>query len=357
MKIGILTFSRAYNYGAVLQCYALQEVLRNMGNEVWVIDYRQPHIEKAYRPFILRNFAGSVAHIKKEAYNYLRGYPARKRRETIFEGFMARYFHLTAPCDQKTIPQDFDAYVIGSDQLWNPICTGMVVDPVYLGEFSRPEGSGLYGYAISTPLMAFDNLGMSQLRSVVSSFDALSMREEMTARVIGSLTDLTPQVCCDPTLLTDATFWNAVTNDKFAGRRYVLVYEVRYPRGDHDLLQRKAAALAAHLGCEVIYAGTGRYSVEDFVSLFRHATHVVTSSFHATVFSVIFGRPVYSVKLKDGHDGRYENLLHALGADALCVEKDFDPVPLNVDYRPIHAALAEYSKQSRAFLEKIRDKR
>ena len=353
MKIGILTFHRAHNYGAVLQCYALQEVLKGMGHDVQVIDYRQPFLEKAYTPFILRNCVGNFVHVKKEAYRYLRGVPERRRRQQFFEHFTTNRLHLTAPCDASSIPQDFDVYLIGSDQLWNPICLGKKLDPVYLGEFKRPEGSTLLGYAISTPLGAFDNMGDKQLMNVVKSFHALSMREETTAKVIGCLTGITPQVCCDPTLLTDASLWNAVTNDKFKNRKYVLVYEVRWPRGDHDLLQRKAAAIASRLGCEVVTIGLGQYPVEDFVSLFKYASHVVTSSFHGTVFSLIFNRPFYSVKLKDGFDGRYENLLAALDADSQCVDMDFEPTPALVDYIKINAALKNYRAKSLTFLKQI----
>lgn len=351
-RIGILTFHRAHNYGAALQCYALQEILISMGHDAWVIDYRQPFIEEHYRPFILRHWLGRVFHVRPEAYYYLRDYPMRKHREEIFHSFAERHFHLTTPCSANTIPQDFDAYIIGSDQLWNPLYTGGIVDSVYIGNFTRSADSRLFGYAISSPLATFDRYGTDGLQGVVSAFDALSMREEMTARVIGCLTGITPMVCCDPVLLTNADFWNDVANSKFAGRRYILVHEVRW--GDNqDLLRCKAAALAKKLNCEVIRIGVGQFSVDDFVSLFRNATYVVTSSFHATVLAIIFGRPLYAVKLNDGHDERYKNLLHTLGADALCVDTDFVPEPISIDYTPIHAALERYRAESLAFLRMV----
>ena len=53
MRIGIITYHRAFNYGAVLQCFALQELLKSMDHEIQVVDYRQPFIEKLYRPSIM----------------------------------------------------------------------------------------------------------------------------------------------------------------------------------------------------------------------------------------------------------------------------------------------------------------
>ena len=355
MKLGILTFHRAHNYGAVLQTYALQQCLESMGHDVWVIDYRQPTIERVYRsvdyrPFDLKAWLKMLLHLRKQSISYLLGYSARLQRKKHFESFVAKHLHTTAPCTSETIPRDFDAYVIGSDQLWNPGCTGHLLDPVYLGHFARRESARLYGYAISAKLAAIDMLGEGALPSLLSNFAALSFREQTFAKVIEHLTGTRLPICCDPTLLTEPSAWEALTNDKFKNRQYVLTYRVR---GDDKYLKAKAEALASQLHCEVIDASTLDCSVEDFVSLFRYARYVITTSFHGTAFSLIFSRPLYSIKLHDGWDARYAELLHTLGADHLCVDTDFEPIPRDVDYKPIQAALANYRQRSLEFLRQI----
>ena len=349
MKIGILTFHRACNYGAVLQCYSLQETLKAMGHDVWVIDYLQPHIERCYRPVIWRAWLKSVAHLHLiGARNVLRDYPSRNKRKQDFEAFTGKYLRYTACCDSEHIPRDFDAYVIGSDQVWNQKCLGGRIDNTYTACFPRKPESKVIGYAIGASLGTLEAMG-DKLPEIISRFNAFSVREELAAKVIACMTDGNrPRICCDPALLHDTDFWDKITNDKFKSRKYVLVYNLRYPQS----LRVKIAALAQSLGCEIIDASPVQYPVDDFVSLFKYARYVITTSFHGTAFSLIFGKPFYSVKLHDGGDTRYVNILHALHADHCCVELDFQPDPTREELEPevVHN-LKEYRKPSLQFLK------
>lgn len=349
MKIGILTFHRAHNYGAVLQCYSLQEALREMGHDAQVIDYRQPHIESVYKPIRWRSWLKTAAHMHmRKALHALKNYLPRKTRRRIFEAFCNKYLLCTAPCDETHIPRDFDAYVIGSDQLWNKLCTGDKLDSVYAADFRRKQESRVIGYAIGASMGTLEAMG-DKLHKIISRFSAFSVREEIISKVIGCMTDNPrPSVCCDPALLNDATFWSKITNEKYKDREYVLVYEVRRP----FRLQAKASSLAQELGCEVIDANKAQLSVEDFVSLFKYARYVLTSSFHGTAFSLIFGRPFYSFKLYDGWDARYVNILHAVNADHCCVDLDFTPDPGRGSLEPdVIRTLNAYRQASLQFLQ------
>ena len=350
MRLGILTFHRAHNYGAVLQTYALQQCLQSMGHDVWVIDYRQPQIEIAYRPFRLRTWLSSVIHVRKTAFSYLKGYPLRKKRQKNFVNFVNSYLHLTSPCSKDNIPDDFDVYLIGSDQLWNWACTANIIDPVYTGNIGKNTSGKIVGYAISSKLAAIDTIGVKGLKETLDKFSAISIREDMVAKVMGCLTGTTPEVCCDPTILTNSSFWDKITNEKYKNRKYVLMYEVRKPKGNPKYLLNKAKELAEQMGCEVINASRGDYAVEDWVSLFKYASYVVTTSFHGTVFSLIFHRPFYSIKLKDRGDSRYENLLEAIGAYDFCVDMDFKPVAKKLDYTLINEGIKNYRSGSLKFL-------
>ena len=153
MKLGILTFHGAHNYGAVLQCYALQEVLTKMGHDVYVIDYRQPYINEVYKIFSFQILKRKMKNLGAVAdyvrYNIFRASAIKKRREH-FEEFTSKYLNLTLPCDAESVPVDFDAYIIGSDQVWSQVCTGGDFDDVYFGKFRRNEDSRVIGYAISS---------------------------------------------------------------------------------------------------------------------------------------------------------------------------------------------------------------
>ena len=138
MKVGIITFHRAWNYGAVLQCYALQQAIKDLGHDVMVIDYRQPAIEKCYQAFSLK---GSIKALLKPGKYSEQGFLYRNRIRKEFTEFRDRFFDLTAPCTQSSIPDDFDVYIIGSDQLWVPNWTGGYFDEVYFGNFKRTKHS------------------------------------------------------------------------------------------------------------------------------------------------------------------------------------------------------------------------
>lgn len=351
-KVGILTFHRAHNYGAVLQCYALQEVLKKLGYDVKVIDYRQPYIEKLYAPFSIIRFCEMLLH-PRGMYRYLKLIPRRIKKKKMYSLFLDKWLSLSEACDKLSIKQDIDTYVIGSDQLWGLHCTEDVVDPIYFGDFKRNDNSKIIGYAISSNQESIESISSEELKKYSSNFTTLSFRESAISDAVREKSGVDSRVDIDPTLLTDASTWDAMINEKWANEKYVLLYQVRTLKKDIDLLDRKAAELAKKLNCKVIDLSTMKYTVEDFVSLFKYAQCVITSSFHASVFSVIFERPLQAVMLKDGHDGRYENILRAIGAEQMLVDMDFTPVKLDVDYAPIKSKLQDLQQKSISYLREI----
>ncbi len=347
-KVGILTFHRAHNYGAVLQCYALQEVLKKLGHDVLVIDYRQFYIEKMYAPFSVFRFIELMIY-PRGMYRYLKLIPLRIIKKRIFLEFTTKWLEQSEPCKESTIPQDFDTYIIGSDQLWGN-CTGGVIDSVYLGKFNRKHSSKIVGYAISSNQESIEKVGITEFKKNISNFSALSFRESLISDIVFKRSGVESRVDIDPTLLANASIWDSMINKKWANEKYILLYQVRRPIKDQRLLNRKAEELAQQLNCKVIDLSAMKYTVEDFVSLFKYAQCVITSSFHASVFSVIFERPLQAVMLKDGNDERYENILKAIGAEQMLVDMDFTPNVVNIDYMAVKSNLKQLQQQSLNYL-------
>lgn len=353
MRVGILTFHRAHNYGAVLQCYALQEVLKLKGHDVRIIDYRQPWIEEFYKMFSWKIFcdaeglSGKAAYIKKNLKKFLLA-PHRSRH---FCSFRLNFLELTLPCGND-VPQDFDCYVIGSDQLWSLHCLGGETDDVYFGKFHHGPGSRIIGYAVSADMKSIEAVE-AELPFLVSGFDALSMREKEIAERVSSYTGRPCEVCVDPTLLTDSSIWTPLINERWKRRKYVLVYEVRRKDEDKGLLIRKAEQIASQIGggCEVIDLSQVDRSVTDFVSLFRYASYVVTTSFHGCVFSILFERPFYALPLWNGYDLRYRELLEFLGTSDRFVDRNDPMIPSPMDYSAIRTSLDKLRKRSFSFIE------
>ena len=354
MRIGILTFHRAHNYGAVLQCYALQEILKGKGHDVQVIDYHQPWIEDQYDLFswnMLKRHCGSASMCLKYIKGNLKKWLLAPHKAKNFRDFREKFLNLSLPCID-VLPQGYDCYVIGSDQLWSLHCLGGKHDRIYLGGFDRPSGSHLVGYAISADMKSVQ-MSAELLKTAVPGFDALSMREKEVAEAVAQITGSQCEVCLDPTLLTDASLWNPLltTVEK---DEYVLMYEVRWNPQTKGLLRKKAEELAAHVGphCKVIDLTRVNRPVTEFVSLFRNAKYVVTTSFHGIVFSIIFAIPFYAFPLWGGYDLRYSELLKSLGAEDRLVSFDTPVKPFKMDFKPIKDKLAERQKSSFEFISK-----
>lgn len=350
MKVGILTFHRACNYGAVLQCYALQETLKSMGHEVWIIDYRQPHIERSYAIFSITE---SIKRISNpiNLLRYIKQSIGRYRRKKLFS-CINHLYHIDS--NYKSIIQDnLDAYIIGSDQLWSLHCLGEKKDDVYLGEFNRNPNAKIIGYAISTNQHSLETLKNEGLDKYLKNFAALSTREKFSAEFILKNYHINVEVCIDPTLLVNSKVWERLVDSKWEKEDYVLLYQLRCPKGSHfNLLREKSEELARQMGCKVIEIIDTKYSVTDFVSLIKYAKYVVTTSFHGTVFSVIFNTPFYSVRLQDGHDERYVNLLSVIGLDSCCVDIDFQPNANTVVFNSTHERILKIKEESLSYLEK-----
>lgn len=356
MKIGIITVHRAYNYGSVLQCYALQEYLKRLGHDVWIIDYRQKWTEAVYKPFSLYYIWNFV---KRHDIHAIIGYwRARKERKhncdianKIFSSFCSKNLHLTISCRHR-IPQNFDVYIIGSDQLWSYQCVGGE-DKIYLGQFKRPKNSKLIGYAISSSTNSLYKMGGDKLKYVLANFDKISLREKSNSKIVEQLTGISLPVAIDPTLLTNKDIWSSMINaEKWSKRNYIVTYQARSVAGNPTYLYDKASIMALQEpGTEIVDLSSMTYSVEDFISAIRYAKCVLTTSFHAVVFSLLMETQCYAVCLRDGLDVRYVDLLMNIGLEKELVDLDFIPKFLEIDFAIVKKKLAAYREQSQNFLE------
>ena len=236
--------------------------------------------------------------------------------------------------------------------MWTLSCAGGY-DPVYFAEFTRGVNSKLIGYAISSNADFVVPLTLPKFREIVNRFDFLSFREEKISDLTYCLTQRKTPVTIDPTLLTTKELWEPLINKKWESRKYVTTYEVRKVHNKPTAIIDKAIEYAKKHHLEVINLTDGGYSIEDFVSIIRYARYVFTSSFHATVFSIIFNTPFTSFLLHDGSDGRYETLLKKLDAQNHLVEIDEDTPIIEKfnNQENLDDKLTILRKQSMDFLE------
>lgn len=326
MRIGIITFHRANNYGAALQCYALQQTLTSLGHETQIIDYRQPVIELMYKPVrwdIIcqglrkpRLLGGYLFKVLPTDFKYA------LKKTSGYEKFRKRHFHATSPFSKaEDMPQDFDIYMIGSDQMWNINLYGGYMDNVYFGNFPRPKKSKLATYAISTDLKSLAKIECETLKMAVKRFTDLSFREKIICDAVERMTGIRGRTDMDPTLLINKDAWSAMCTEKKPEGNYLLTYFLH--QGTNSItFKNRINRLAERLDCRVVNIHDAANAPDEFLSAIRFARCVVTSSFHAVAFSALFNKTFYAINSHNGREIRYESLLHSLGLSRQYIEAE-----------------------------------
>lgn len=308
MKIGILTFHRALNYGAVLQCYALYETIRSMGHDVEVIDYRPPYLEK-YRKFIYsktfrrHGLIGKLKYILICILSFLK----KKKSSKKFDVFFSKNIKLsTKVLSAEEIPSKYDAILFGSDQIWNPIISEGF-DPLFCGQFKKCSARFIsYAASLGNP-QNITTSQWSEINNYLKDFDFLSVREEKLAAYLSD-TGKEIRTVLDPTLLAPRDIFDRIAI-KPKEERYVLLYMLEADENAIVFAKR----IAEDRGCPLIRITAG-YSYEkkvsgyeiksgvdigEFIGYFKYADYIINISFHGTAFSVIFNKDFYTLKSRN----------------------------------------------------------
>lgn len=318
-KICILTFQRAINYGAVLQMYALQKVLSEHGYAVNVLDYYSEAVFSGYKPFDKNSFKSI-----KLCVSQIINYKYTKNRNRKFYKFIKENINLTETVrknELKCLENQYDKFVVGSDQVWNPEITNH--DSTYFLDFVHDSGKKR-SYAASLGISKWDTSSFLPLKQLVESFSVLSVRETTARNIIKSVVeDKKINIDLDPVFLLQREVWERFRVKKKCNKAYILVYTVGTPLKVYEYAKK----LADKENLEIINIrykmalrnrlfdiGHTIYdaSPEDFVSLIANSKYVVTNSFHATAFSIIFNKEMF-IELPQGLGSRIEDLLCSLG--------------------------------------------
>ena len=361
MKIGILTFHNALNYGAVLQCYALQHYMQERGHDVEVIDYRIPFIEEQKKLFCKSELRrrGFVALLKYFIARLL-AWPAWRKTVHVFYHFMVSQLHLSPrAATAADIPVGYDCILFGSDQIWSPkLCQGF--DPVFWGQFEK-HGARFVSYAASAGETSdLDKKGWHEVEQRIKAFDAVSVREKSLSLALQEHCGLTATVCLDPTLLVDTTVFDRIAV-RPEEQDYVFLFNVI----DDPAASRFARRLANQLGSAVVVRGQAKpqlksrrdklvtlkeaMSPEEFLGYIKYARCIVANSFHAIALSIVFQKNCYA--LKSRRSGRVEGLLSTLGlADRIVSATEPVDTVSSIDYKAVGERLAVMRQSSTQFI-------
>lgn len=334
-RVGILTYTMANNFGAVLQAFALGETIKALGYDVTFLRYK-PQSTKNIAPQSL-----SIK-IKKLILRLLTlvffGRPSKSfpKLVTRFEDFRRTHMTITskectniseAENDEEFV--SFDIYVVGSDWVWKS-----PYDKVFFLDFLKNKSALRIAYAASANVSYISSKYVDDFKKLLENFDIISTREETLTKNVNLLSLKMSQTMPDPTLLFGQEFWS-----KYAGNKpiiegdYILVYAMR-PNLSFSSAARKckrqlkmksvgivtgtAAINLLGTRCDKIMLDIGP---AEFLNLVKYAKFVFTSSFHGTVFASLFHVSFIAYPFSSA-DKRMSDMLRDVGLEERYVTKN-----------------------------------
>lgn len=366
MKICTITCHDVYNHGASLQAYALMTYLKNRGNEVEIINYKPDYLSRHYKLFTIDNPKWEKNIFTKSIYLALKipcKIPGLKRKKS-FDEFREKYLIITKNKYEsneelkKNLPKA-DAFLCGSDQIWNSLHQNGRDLAFYL-DFV-PENKIKASYAASFATETIDDKYKEMVKKSISKLDGVGIREESGVNIVKKLGIDNAINVVDPVFLLDKKQWNNIGEEKFE-EKYILVYDF----DNNPLVEKLARDISKAKGCKIYTISHYKAGYEDksfrysgpetFVSLVRDAEFVISNSFHAVVFSLIYEKQIAIVNRTEAINTRMRDLLEGLGIKDRLIENE--KIEINnllrlVDYRNINKVLKRKIDFSEEYLNTV----
>ena len=372
MKIGILTHPLDYNYGCLLQAFALQKTIREMGHEVVTINrYSDPH-----RPFkvLLKDWIHRLKSrvIKHQhvslCWNPIESLDTKRVLASKTQLFVDRNIVNTGivlPKDLKRIDEEykFDAYVVGSDQVWLPhFSLNCFLNFVQRDNVKR------FFYAASTGAQSFaDNpLILQECRELVKKFSGISVREDNLIPLVKTTLNREAILVLDPTLLLSSQDYLNTCNQEIESEPVIFTYILDKTEDKQCLIEKikdklnlpivrgsvekdyvKGKGMDIH---ECIYP-----PVENWISNLSRAEFVVTDSFHGTCMSIVFRKPFVVFGNESRGLNRFLSLLRLFGMENRLILKSSefnDSFYKSIDTNDLNNRIKELQSISISYLQK-----
>lgn len=363
MKIGILTFHYAHNYGAVLQAYALFTKLTSLGHNVEFINYVIPRIEQVYHkrtPYQLYKVYNEKQKCVKALISTILYYKNEKLKISLkwerfqeFIGELLPQSKRVESLDQELL-DSYDAIICGSDQIWSKGITKSLI-PMY---FCQGVGEKVkkIAYAASAGKGCIDKEDENEFIKLCSNFNHISVREKALSDYMAEL-GISNTWVSDPVFLLNKEEWSRI-----AVKPDIKDYVLTYSFGEPEFFFEKAKAVAKQMNkplvC-ILFSDNGikedciqvlNAGPKEFIGYFLNASYIVTNSFHGTAFSILLNKQFYNIPPKNGAE-RTNSLLTLLGLKDRII--DTSPMPVSfshVDYDIVNRILAGIVSTSNEFI-------
>lgn len=367
-RVGIVTLHFSINYGAVLQCLALEKTLEKLGCRVEVINYYpryakyywepQKHICDAIHDVLQKknsinnNLIYECLRATKYVVQFNCSNADYKRKYSKFKKFASKNLNLTKEYSsiEELRTVGYDALITGSDQVWNSDYTDFKFDPVYFLNFGANSAKRI-AYGVSMHL--YDNKeDWKKLSLYANRLNAISVREKSVQERIEATGYFGPcKTVLDPTLLLKKEEWiNYESTEIKYEEDFVLVYSLKEKEKCCDLANKIASKKNFRIVdispisiCENS-DWVSDCAPADFLYYVHHSKYVVTDSFHGTVFSIVYNKQFVSVAAEKSKDSRILNLLKSLGLEC-CISYNFKNL-IQIEYDQVNILIEKMKEQS-----------
>lgn len=315
MKVSIVSLFGEFNFGNRLQNYAAQEVLRSMGLQTQSI-YIQSFKEKTKNILKLVCFNTPLRLFFYSSNRFL-----HFKRQQVFKKFNQEHITLKSYSSISKI-DDADFFVVGSDQVWNPTHYNNVnvKKQFYFLAFTKPSKRVCFSPSIG--LSEIPTQWKKFYKEKLMEFPSISVREKRGAQIIKELTGRDAEVLIDPTLMIDKECWLKIAkkpNNVDLDNKYVFNYFLGDIPNKAKLDGEKIAKDLKGYVYDIMDPINPNLYISgpsEFLYLIEHASVVQTDSFHACVFSFLFGKP-FLLYAREGADvdmfSRMETLFSTFG--------------------------------------------
>ena len=354
MKIGIITFQETNNYGAILQNYALQQALIKLGVSAETIDYRSEYISKPYR---LRHL------IRKGLPRYLFGlmgyifYQFRSRRNRRFRENIS-YSRPVASHQLKSLNDEYDLFITGSDQVWNYKLTGY--DEAYCLGFVT-DNRKKTAYAASLGIKEIPEDCRQWYLKELTGYKGISVRENSAGQQLSSILSRRIITVLDPVLLLNRSEWEKCIPKRLVSEKYILVYQLGVSRK----LVSYAVNCAKQHKCRLVFVpfplvglAKGSYKLTagagELLNYLYYAEYVITDSFHGTALSILFNK-AFTTLTGGSHSGvssRIIDMLRLFGLEDHMWNEEMD-LDAPIDWELVNQVLERERNKSYDYLRQI----
>lgn len=375
-KIGLVTVTN-HNYGSILQTYALQTAVRNLGGDTLIMQYAESKAAKIRR-FCNKEYAISRMKMiyKKVAMSML--YPKQKHllgeRANSFREFINKELYFsplyTSLHSLSVASSEYNMVLLGSDQVWHPM--NLLMNFFTLNFVPDDVKKGAYA-----PSFGVSNIPDSYKKAYsdyISRIECVSCREMAGVKLVKELTGRDVPMVCDPTMLLTSKDWESCLSDKVRIKeKYVLCYFIGDNPNHREVVTEyakmhrlKIVALLhidEYIASDEKYADYTPYDVgpAEFLYLVKNAECVMTDSFHASVFSLQFHRNFYTFNRFENRKGnstssRIDTLLDAVNLMDRKVKDGANLKDLStsiIDFIDVDERLENFRASSEAYLKSV----